>query len=94
MRSEMGDGRSEMGRLFVWPPQTCPRPSMSPRPAGLNGRLRGGIHGYDYVYEGLEFGILGRAGKEPLSMDRISPPNIWDTRIEASSSLSNVSFSK
>ena len=39
--------------LFVydydWPPQTCPRLSMSPRPAVLDCRLRGGIHVYGRI---------------------------------------------
>ena len=37
--------------MIVWPPQTCPRPSLPPRPAGGDFRLRGGIHDYGYVYE-------------------------------------------
>ena len=41
----------KIGKLFVWPPQTHPRPSLSPRPAGMDFRLCGGIHGYDYVYD-------------------------------------------
>ena len=45
--------------LFVWPPQTFPRPSIFPRPAGMVFRLRGGIHVYDYVYESGSFGTEG-----------------------------------
>jgi hypothetical protein len=45
----MGDRRWKMGG---WPPQTCPRPSSNPRPAGLIVRLRGGIREREGEREG------------------------------------------
>ena len=52
------------------------------------------VYGYVYGYETLGFRALGRLGKEPVSIDRINPPSIWETRTDDSISLSKPSFSK